>query len=201
MNSKSSNVFWDSCVLIRYLTRQPREQINEIRTHLAEAKESKKRMFMSSMVIAEIKPSHLNAGGLHSFQDFVDDLEGALNVVSPSVPILMRASRLRDFSYYQTPQQKNEKTRVLSGMDAVHLATCIHVRDVLGVKDIEFHTFDDGRGTNYEQKAVSLLRYNQFSRHITSDADVRAVCDLPKLLPSHPSPRMFADPATPPMLN
>jgi hypothetical protein len=128
--------------------------------------------------------------GHANFQDMMDDLRSCLRPIGPTPPILMRAARLRDHTYHRTPRQKDEKLRVMSGLDAVHLATCLHVRDEMGVSDILFHTLDDGRGKNYEEKAVSLLSFNDYSEHAASDPDVDAVRKLPRSRPIHPAPQM-----------
>lgn len=78
----------------------------------------------------------------------------------------------------------------MSGMDSVHIATCLYVKESLGISDIVFHTFDDGRGHNYEEKAVSLLRYQEYCVHVAANEDVAAVCALPRCKPEHRSPKM-----------
>jgi predicted nucleic acid-binding protein len=185
----SKNSFWDSCVVGRFLTEKPPEHVSEIATLLAEAKAGKRQIYASTLMIAEVRPSWLRGKGYGSFQDFVADFEGALNLIGPTPTILMQAARLRDHSYHRTPKQALEKNRVMSGMDAVHLATCLHVRDVLGITDIEFHTFDDGKGKNYEERAVSLLNFQDFSVHVANDPDVALLCKLPRIKPSHPAPQ------------
>jgi hypothetical protein len=189
-SSTEQSFFWDSCVIGRYLTEVPLDCVPDIATYLAEARQKKVRIYISTLMIPEIRPWMLQKKGLQNFQDLIDDLEGCLFMVGPTPPILMQAARLRNFSYHRDPRQKDEKVRVLSGMDSVHLATCLYVRDVLGVADIRFHTFDDGRGENYEQKAVSLLRYHEYSSHLLGDLDVQSVCRLPREHPKHPQPKL-----------
>jgi hypothetical protein len=141
-------------------------------------------------MIAEVRSSWLNGKGYDSFQDFVADFEGALNLIGPTPSILMQAARLRGHSYHRTPKQSAEKNRVMSGMDAVHVATCMYLRDFLGISDIEFHTFDDGKGKNYEERAVSLLNFQDFSVHVANDPDVAMLCKLPRIKPTHPAPQL-----------
>lgn len=185
--SNSSHHFWDSCVLIRYLTENPIENVADIAKFLDEAKAGNRHIWMSSMVIAEIKPHQLYMQGFLNFQQLLDDIQAAVTLVTPSVPINMLASRLQGHEYHRTPKADDEKNKLLSSMDAVHLATCIHIRDDQQVHDIEFHTFDDGRGGS-KPRGLSLLNYHKFAEHLLADPDVKAVCDLPRMPPNHPSP-------------
>jgi predicted nucleic acid-binding protein len=184
--STSSNHYWDSCVLIRYLFENPPELVPDIAKFLDEAKSGLRRIYMSTMVIAEIKPYQLQQKGFQDFQELYDDMQAALHLIGPTPPILMQAARLQNYVYHRTPKQHDEKNRVLGGMDAIHLATCLHLRDVRGVTDIDFHTFDDGGG-NTKPKNVSLLGFELYAQHI-NDPDVKAVCNLARMLPQHPTP-------------
>jgi predicted nucleic acid-binding protein len=185
--STSNNHFWDSCVLIRYLTENPIENVADIAKFLDEARAGDRHIWMSTMVIAEIKPQQLHLRGFRNFQQLHEDIQAAVTLVTPSVPINMMASRLQSHEYHRTPRAPDEKVRFLSGMDAVHLATCVHVRDDLRVTDIEFHSFDDG-WSGPKPRSLSLLNYHKYAEHLLDDADVKAVCDLPRMLPAHPSP-------------
>ena len=185
--STSNHHFWDSCVLIRYLTNNPIDHVADIAKFLDEAKAGTRHIWMSTMVIAEIKPHQLHLRGFENFQQLHDDIQAAVTLVTPSVPINMLASRLQSHEYHRTPRQEEEKTRMLTSMDAVHLATCVHVRDDMAVADVEFHTFDDGR-SGPRPRGLSLLNYDKYAEHLLHNADVKAVCDLPRMIPAHPSP-------------
>lgn len=185
--SNSNHHFWDSCVLIRYLTENPIENVADIAKFLDEAKAGYRHIWMSTMVIAEIKPHQLHLRGFQNFQQLHDDIQAAVTLVTPSVPINMLASRLQGHQYHRTPKAEDEKNKYLSSMDAVHIATCVHVRDDQHVHDIEFHTFDDGR-SGPKPRGLSLLSYHKYAEHLLTNSDVKAVCDLPRMLPIHPSP-------------
>ena len=187
--TSSENLFWDSCVVIRYLTDIPPNYVADIAKFLdeARAKPPKRRIYISSMMVPEVRPQHLKAKKYSDFQALLNDLQGAFTIINPNMNILMQASRLRGHQYYPKVMQANEKTRALSGMDSVHLATCLFVRDVLKVKDVVFHTLDDGKSKNYEEKAVGLLSYEKYAEHLRGDPDVDAVCSLPRCRPEHPS--------------
>lgn len=183
----SANLFWDSCVIIRYLTGVPPTNVPDIDLFLAEAKAGKRRIYISSMMVPEVKPYQLKNKNYDNFQHLLDAMQDAFVIRNPNMNILMQAARLRNYQYYPQQMQATEKKRVLTGMDAVHLATCLYVRDVEKVLDIVFHTFDDGKSKNYEEKAVSLLNFEKFATHLRGDPDVDAVCNLTRCRPDHPT--------------
>ncbi|MBK5948733.1 hypothetical protein CH339_19760 [Rhodobium orientis] len=88
-------------------------------------------------------------------------------------------------------KQANEKTRVLTVPDSIQFATCLWVKEALGVSDIEFHTFDDGKGKNYEEKAVSLLRFEDYAGHIVDDAEIDSVRRLVRIKPELDQGQLF----------
>ena len=67
-------------------------------------------------------------------------------------------------------------------LDAYSCPKPFRSKEPLGVSDIEFHTFDDGKGKNYEDKAVSLLRLEEYAEHI-DDSDIDAVKRLVRIKP------------------
>ncbi len=182
------NLFWDSCVLTRYLTESPPDHVSDISKFIAEAREGKFKIWISTILYVEVRPSQLRKKAYGSIEDLISAFEGAFFPIGPTPTILLRAARLRDYSYQRQAPQPGERKRVLTVPDAIHLATCLYVKEALGISDIKFHTFDDGRGSNYEEKAVSLLRFEEYASHLTSDPDVAAVCALERTKPTHPQP-------------
>jgi hypothetical protein len=182
------HLFWDSCVLIRYLTGIPAGDEGVLNALVDEAKAGKVKIWHSTLLYTEVRPSQLAAAGYDQMQDLVDDLAGAMFPIGPTPSILMRAGRIRDYAYLHHSPQKDEKTRVLTVPDSVHLCTCLHVLEDRGVSDIVFCTYDDGKGRNYEEKAVSLLRFEEYAQQHIGDLDVLAVCELTRQKPWHPQP-------------
>lgn len=187
----SNNLFWDSCVIARYLTENPIDLVADIALFLDEAKAGKYKIFMSTMVMAEVKPYQLQQKGFQDFQKLIDDIQSAAVLIGPTPSILMRSARLQEHLYHRTPKDPDENNRVLTGMDAVHLATCLHLKESQGVKDIVFHTLDDGGSSNSRPKSVSLLQFEKYAVHLQNDPDVKAVCDLWRCKPVHPAKPIF----------
>lgn len=191
MDSLPRDLFWDSCVVTRFLTGEPDVGLAAVRTLVDEAIAGKRRIWISTILYAEVRPSQLAKAGFGSITDLIDDLEGAMLPVGPNPNIMLQASRLRDHAYLAEKPQRDEKTRVLTVGDAIQFATCLHIRDQRGCPDIRFHTFDDGKTKNYEEKAVSLLRFEQYATRLMDNPDVAAVCELPRARPDSDVSRLL----------
>jgi len=177
------HLFWDSCVITRYLTGNPPGNEGVLNKLVDEAKAGKLKIWHSTLIYTEVRPKQLAEGGFASMSEFIDDMAGALFPIGPTPSILTRAGRVRDYSYLHHSPQDNEKTRVLSVPDAIQLCTCLHVKEDRGVSDIVFCTYDDGKGKNYEERAVSLLRFHDYATAHVNDPDVAAVCELDRRKP------------------
>lgn len=190
MSDESRNLFWDSCVLTRYLTGIPPGFEGTLAKLVDEAKAKKVRIWHSTILYAEVRPDQLAKAGYSEMAELIDALEGALFPIGPTASIMMRASRLRPYAYMHHTPQSQEKTRVLTVPDAIQLCTCLHVKEDRGISDIVFNTYDDGKGKNYEEKAVSLLRFEEYAGAFADDPDVAAVCALTRKPPWLEQPPM-----------
>jgi hypothetical protein len=169
------NMFWDSCVFIRYITESPQDYVNDIEQYIKDARERKRTIYFSTLVYTEIRPRFFRQGNIH---DFFDDLTGMFVPVDPTPNIFITAGAMRDIDS-TNPADPNGPRRVIGTPDSIHLATCLHLRDILGIADIVFHTFDDGKGKNWEGRCVPLLSferwYPQSRRDSVTGAKGRAV--------------------------
>ena len=184
------HLFWDSCILCRYLTETPPEHLMDINQFIHEAKTGDAIIYFSTILLAEVRPSHLKKKGYLNFNDLQADLQGALRPIAPNTTIMMMASAMRDHVFKLKKMQKDQKERVMSVPDAIHLATCVYARDTLEIPSIAFHTFDDGKSKGPDGKSVSLLNFNEWSEHLAQDPVVAAVRALPIGEPLHPAPMM-----------
>ncbi|MBV9201639.1 MAG: PIN domain-containing protein [Alphaproteobacteria bacterium] len=140
MANGKSHLFWDSCVFNAFL-RDERDayDVDSIAQYLTEAREGKHQIYASSLVFAELLPSAITKPGIGSFNDFVEDVQGAITIVDTTPNIMQAAAYLRDLPY----KKGNSPGRRLATPDAIMLATAILVRDQFGVSLDFFHTFDD----------------------------------------------------------
>lgn len=176
-------------MFIRYLTQNPPEHISDIEDFIIDAQKKQRTIFYSTMAIAEIKPSHFKTRGYGVIQDFFDDFEGAFEPIGPDPNIFANAARLRDAESVN-PGGPREPKRVIGMADAIHLMTCLYVRDVLDVPDVVFHTFDKGKGATWEGKCIPLLGFEQWFPNPEPQSLVASICGLTRLKPVHPQPRL-----------
>lgn len=183
-------LFWDSCILCRYLTETPKDRLSDIVQFIDEAKAGEVVIYFSTILLAEVRPSHLKQKGYGHFNELQADLQGALRPIAPNTNIMLMASSLRDHMFKLEKMQKDQKERVMTVPDAIHLATCVYVRDALEIPSIAFHTFDDGKSKGADGKAVPLLSFSAWSEHLAKDPVVAGVRKLPISEPLHPEPMM-----------
>jgi predicted nucleic acid-binding protein len=182
-------MFWDSCVFIRYLTQSPVDFLWDIGEFINDTKKRGRTIYYSTLVYAEIKPSHLVRRGFSGIQDLIRDLEGAFEPIDPTPNIFADVGIMRDL----TPEHPSKPAKLTLGTpDAIHLATCIHVRDTLEVADIVFHTFDATPGNGWQGKTVPIIGFeNWYGKHL-SVRQIADVCKLPRERPEYPQGRLFA---------
>jgi hypothetical protein len=187
--SKVAHYFWDSCVFIRYLeSKRDAPLLLDIGQHIADVKAGKTQIYFSTIAMAEIRPSHLTQSGYGDFNDFMKDFQGSFLPIGPTPDIMSQVASIRDFKY-PSPFSGNGD-RILGIADAIHLMTCVYARNVLGIADIEFHTFDEGKGSNWEGKCVPLIKFEEWTAGIPSNPYVHQICALTRRKPTHDSPQM-----------
>jgi predicted nucleic acid-binding protein len=163
--------------------------VNSIEQYLREAKDGKHRIYTSSLVFAEVLPSGIVKPEIGSFQDFVNDLQGAVVVVDATPNVMHAAGGLRDLPY----RKGSSPGRRLATPDAIMLASALHLAEALNVKLDAFHTFDDGKKRGPEGRSVPLLSYQEWCEGFTVDQMkiAQPVVALNRQQPIHPTPGLF----------
>jgi hypothetical protein len=95
MPASSNNLYWDSCVFIRFLTRSPTDLLSDIDQYMREAKAGKLLIHCSALVFTEIKPRFLKPA-FGTIDAFFAVLGSAVAPFDPNPNILSWAGRLRD---------------------------------------------------------------------------------------------------------
>jgi hypothetical protein len=189
--SPPKNLYWDSCVFIRYLTRKPADHmLSHIDQYVADARDGKFAIHCSTIVFSEIRPSFLKQRGYGKIQDFFSDLGAAIVPCDPNPNIMIWAGALRDHTPVNpgNPKIDEEHQRSIGTPDAIHLSTCLFLRDVSQLHDIVFHTFDKGKGKNWEGRCVPLLGFERWYPPDRRIKEIAEVCGLTRTEPHHPTP-------------
>ena len=189
----TNNLFWDTCVFIRYLTRNPVELLRDIDQFVSDAKKRSVTIYYSTLIYAEIMSSHLTQGGYGGMQDFIRDMEGAFEPIDPTPDILMNVGVMRGL---KAEHPTKPAKLILGTPDAIHLATCIHARDTLGVQDIVFHTFDATPGNGWQGKTIPIIGLEGWYGSHMSVRQIADVCSLPREHPIYPQHGLLSAPPT-----
>ncbi|WP_424975286.1 type II toxin-antitoxin system VapC family toxin [Dinoroseobacter sp. S124A] len=185
----SSSFLWDTCVLYRFLNGEPEEWLDHIEAHLSDVQSGKSDIFVSTTILAEIRPSKVFKPGQTPLQ-IVQAVSAAFKYIPPSPDIMSLAGHLRDqeYTYINGPEDK-ASTRELSLGDAIHLATGIALQEEFGVQNLTVHSFDEGKTKDGQigKKTVPMVGFHNWCRNNKNDEEIQRVLSLKITKPEHPS--------------
>lgn len=194
--SNPEHIFWDSCVFIRYLTELPSDFVGDISAYIKDVKDGSRKVYYSTIVYTEIRqryfdyPGQNGTGSYRGTVELFEDLGRNFIPIEPSPNILLDAGQMRSVDSVN-PDPKALSNRVLSTPDAIHLATCLFARDVFGLDEIVFQTFDAGKRGNHDGKCIPMLGFERWYPERVRTPIIQGVCSMPRGLPEHPQPSMF----------
>ena len=187
MQSDSDKHFLHSNVVLRHASGASGEAEQQIETILTRAAVEKRRVWVSSILFAELRPSMFVPGRFENFFELTRYLRSLATLVTPDPNTMLRAARLRD-AKWQRPaavREANEKPRSMSLSDAIQIASALWVKEAVGVPDLEFLALDD-RSSNEAKGAgrLSLLRLQDYADEAHANSDVMAAVRLTRLQPA-----------------
>lgn len=184
-----SAYLWDACVLYRWLNGSPSDYVDHIGKYLEESASGMVDLYISTITLAEIRPSAINKHGLTPIQ-VVSSISRSFIMIDTSPDIMSLAGYLRDQSYQHMdgPSDRASK-RPLGTGDAIHLATAVALKEEFGVQDLTLHSFDEGkkRGTIDGKKGVPIIGFEKWCRNCLNDKEVKKVISIPRKKPEHPA--------------
>ena len=184
--SSSDKHFLHTNVVLRHANGDSGEAEQHIETILTEAAVAKRRVWVSSILFAELRPSMFIAGRFDTLFELTRYLRSLATLVTPDPNTMLRVARLRD-AKWQRPaavRQADERPRRMSLVDAIQIASALWVKEAIGVPDLEFLTFDDW--SSDEAKGVrrlSLLRLQDYADDAHANTDVMAAIRLNRVEP------------------
>lgn len=186
------NIFWDACVLYRFLCQAPVDYVDHIAAYVADAEAGHVRVHMASITLAELRPSAVNLAG-HTPAGIINKLCAFAIMIDTSPDIMSLAGLLKDNQYICSTDHENakERKRPLSTGDAIQLATAIDLREHWGVQGLEFHTFDEGKRSSKEEgKTVPMIGFHNWCKGLENNEQVMLVKELKRMKPIHDSCRL-----------
>jgi hypothetical protein len=185
------NLFWDSCVFIRYVTRdESSPHFQDICRFASEARSGKRQILYSTLTLAEFRQDHFTESPFGSVKDFFDDMGSACIPIEPNPNVMIAAGELRSAKSTNPGDPNPPKQRSIATPDAIILSTCLFARDQLGIDDIIFHTTDEGKGKNWYGRSVPIIGLERWYPESTRTEMIRRICTLPREKPIHPEPTL-----------
>lgn len=190
IQSNSDKHFLHTSVLLRHASGDAGEAEQQIETILTKAVVAKRRVWVSSILFAELRPSMFVRGRFATLFELTRYLRSLATLVTPDPNTMMRAARLRD-AKWQRPagvRQADEKPRSMSLSDAIQIASALWVKEVIGVPDLEFLMFD-GSSSNEAGggRRLSLLGLKDYAQNADGSRDHMAAVRSTRIEPVLPA--------------
>ena len=181
--------FLHTNVILRHAGGASGEAEEHIDRILTQAAIAKRRVWISSMLFAELRPSMFVPGRFNTFHDFTRYLRSLATLVTPDPNTMLRVGRLRD-ARWQRPadvREAHEKPRTISLSDSIQIASALWVKEAAGVAGLKFLMFDEwDRNEARGGARLSLLRLQDYAQDAGADSDVMAAVRLTRVQPLSP---------------
>ncbi|MGB7975725.1 MAG: hypothetical protein WCF81_15575 [Roseiarcus sp.] len=179
--------FLHTNVFLRHASGASGEAEEHIDRILTQAAVAKRRVWISSMLFAELRPSMFAPGGFNTFHEFTRCIRSLATLVTPDPSTMLRVGRLRDANWQRPADLRgaDEKPRMMSFTDAVQIASALWVKEAGGVADLRFLMFDDLSSNEAKSGSrLSLLRLQDYAQDARANSDVMAAVQLTRIQPS-----------------
>ena len=90
------HLFWDSCVFIRYITNDvDTPYFHDIFRFIEDAKSGTRKIYYSTISLAEFRQEYFGNSKFGSIHDFFDDMGSACHPIEPNPNIMIAVGELR----------------------------------------------------------------------------------------------------------
>ena len=171
--SSSDKHFLHSNVVLRHANGDSGEAEHLIETILTEAAVHKRRVWVSSVLFGELRPSSFIPGRFATLFELTRYIRALATLVTPDPNAMLRVAKLRD-AKWQMPGDAEGKWRRMPLSDAMQVASALWVKEAIGVPDLEFLTFDDWCSDGSERgDRLCLLHLQDYAVDPGAGADVK----------------------------
>ena len=184
--SSSDKHFLHSSVVLRHANGDSGEAEHHIETILTEAAVAKRRVWVSSTLFAELRPSTFVPGRFATLFELTRYIRALATLVTPDPNAMLRVARLRDAKWHMPGdgREAEGKPRAMALGDAMQIASALWVKEAIGVPDLEFLTFDDWCSSDGKPgNRLCLLHLQDYAVDVGVSADVQAAVRLTRLEP------------------
>ncbi len=184
--SSSDKHFLHSSVVLRHANGDSGEAEHHIETILTEAAVAKRRVWVSSVLFAELRPSTFVPGRFATLFELTRYIRALATLVTPDPNAMLRVARLRDAKWHMPGDSREAegKPRTMALGDAMQIASALWIKEAIGVPDLEFLTFDDWCSPDGKPgNRLCLLHLQDYAVDTGTNADVKAAVRLTRLEP------------------
>ncbi|HLX99613.1 MAG TPA: hypothetical protein VKR62_13005 [Roseiarcus sp.] len=181
--SSSDKHFLHSSVVLRHANGDSGEAEHLIETILTEAAVAKRRVWVSSVLLSELRPSTFVPGRFPTLFELTRYVRTLATLVTPDPNAMLRVARLRDAKWRMPGDGQEAKPRTMSLSDAMQVASALWVKEAIGVPDLEFLTFDDWCSHEPRPSARLCTLHLQDYEVDGEDGDVKAPIRVTRLVP------------------
>ena len=178
--------FLHTNVFLRHASGASGEAEEHIDKILTQAAVAKRRVWVSSILFAELRPSIFVHGRFDTLQGLTRYIRSLTTLVTPDPNTMLRVARLRDAKWQRRASVRGagEKPRMMSFTDAVQIASALWVKEAGGVTDLKFLMFDDWSSDDANGGGrLSLLRLQDYAEDARASSDVMAAVRLTRIQP------------------
>ena len=197
VQSDRDHHFLHTNVFLRHASGASGEAEEHIERILTQAAVAKRRVWVSSLLFAELKPSMFVPGRFDTLEGLTRYIRSLATLVTPDPNTMLRVARLRDAKWQKPTDMRGaeERPRMMSLSDAIQVASALWVKEAAGVTDLKFLMFDDWSASEAKNGArLSLLRLQDYAQDARANSDVMAAVRLTRIQPSR-QPRSIPETA------
>jgi hypothetical protein len=185
--SDGDHHFLHTNVFLRHAGGASGEAEEHIERILTQAAVAKRRVWVSSILFAELRPSMFVPGRFDTLDGLTRYIRSLATLVTPDPNTMLRVARLRDAKWQRPPDVRgaDEKPRTMLLGDAIQIASALWVKEAGGVTDLKFLMFDDWSSNEARGGGrLSLLRLQDYAEDARANSDVMAAVRLTRIQPS-----------------
>lgn len=187
----SENLFWDSCVFIRYFVGDDSAaHFEDICRFVDEAKIGKRKIHFSTVTLAEFKQQHFVDSQFGSIREFLEDMGTACIPIEPNPNVMIQCSELRSATPVDPGRPKSPCRRVVATPDGIILMSAVYAKEALGIEDLVLHSTDEGKGKTWAGNCIPIIGFEKWYPDSTRTTVVQSVCNLNRSKPIHPEPHL-----------
>jgi len=188
MQINTDKYFLHTSVFLRHASGDSGEGEQQIETILTKAVVAKSRVWISSILFAELRPSVFIPGRFATLFELTRYFRSLATFVTPDPNIMLRAARLRDVKWQRSYAVGLADEKPMSLGDSIQIASALWVKEAIGVPDLEFLMLDEWRTEEATGgRGLSMVRLQDFADKAQANSDAKSASQFKRVQPGPPA--------------